>query len=282
MANIIDRAEIKLSPTQLKIIERGWDFKATDSSIVEKIIYTSDGYKVTGYIAYPKNFFNKKFPIIIWNRGGYKDRGFIDEFNAMGILGQIASWGYVVIASMYRGYPADEGVDEFGGDEVNDILNLFSIAAQFPFANTTSFGIEGWSRGGMMTYIILKKNIIGIIPKCVVLISAISNLSESLTFSPSIKKFINAGNYKITEEELKLRSANFWIEDLPIESNYLLIHGGADNVVHANQTLETAKLFFERKFNYRLMILEQGDHFLKKFRKEVDVARKNWFDKWLN
>ena len=37
----------------------------------------------------------------------------------------------------------------------------------------------------------------------------------------------------------------------------------------------------EMDYQYRLVILEGGDHFLKNHRKEVDMQRRLWFDKYL-
>ena len=68
-----------------------------------------------------------------------------------------------------------EGKDEIGGNDVNDILNIISLADEFDFADKTKWGIEGWSRGGMMTYLTLLKN-----PnfRCAVLVGAISDLKS--------------------------------------------------------------------------------------------------------
>ena len=37
----------------------------------------------------------------------------------------------------------------------------------------------------------------------------------------------------------------------------------------------------ELKIYHKLTILENGDHYLKKQKKEVDSLRKMWFDKYL-
>ena len=41
---------------------------------------------------------------------------------------------------------------------MNDVLNLIPLAEEFDFADKDKWGIEGWSRGGMMTYLALTKN----------------------------------------------------------------------------------------------------------------------------
>ncbi len=68
--------------------------------------------------------------MIIWNSGGNRKEGLIDDFLAQGIYGEIASWGYVVLASQYR----EE--DEFGGKDVNDVLNLVPIADGISFCDS--------------------------------------------------------------------------------------------------------------------------------------------------
>jgi len=108
---IILRKEIKLSSVQEKMIVSGWGEETLANSVVEKMTYFSDGLKVNGYLAYPKDQ-SQKYPCVIWCRGGIGNAGAIDEFNARGIFGQIASWGYVVLASQYRGNAGSEGKDE--------------------------------------------------------------------------------------------------------------------------------------------------------------------------
>ena len=126
-SNIIERHGIHLSETHSKMIISGWGKEAYENSIVERITYLSEGLKVKGYIAYPKDT-TKKYPCIIWCRGGIGNNGAIDTFTARGIFGQLASWGYCVFASQYRGNAGGEGYDEVGGNDVNDILNLIPLA----------------------------------------------------------------------------------------------------------------------------------------------------------
>jgi dipeptidyl aminopeptidase/acylaminoacyl peptidase len=279
-SNIIEREAIKLNSSQLKMIESGWGKEVVENSVVEKIVYLSDGIKVKGYIAYPLETLTKKFPCLIWNRGGIKDKGFIDEFNAKGILGQIASRGYVVFASMYRGSIKDEGEDEFGGNDLRDIENLIHLADEFEFTDTSCWGIEGWSRGGLMSYLLLTKEKFF---KCAVLIGAISNLEETVKVNSSINESLRKIlKHKDFNEEIKQRSVINFTERLSSETNYLIIHGGSDTVIPPQQSLRIAEKLSELGINYRLIILEQGDHFLKSHRKEVDDIKREWYRKYLS
>ena len=278
-SNIIHKEQITLNETQTKMAVSGWGKEAVDNSVVEKITYMSDGLKVKGYLAYPLEIpAGKKIPLIIWNRGGYGDKGAIDRFTARGIFGQIASWGYAVLASQYRGNDGGEGEDNLGGDEVNDIMNLFPLAEGTGFIDLSNAAVEGWSRGGMMTFILLKGNSDF---KCAVLSGAISNLKTLADSGAKAKEFYkqNIGEVKF-EAELKKRSAIRFTDKLP-DIPYLLMHGGADNTVPVQQSIELARKFSEEGKSYRLVIFEGGDHFLKSHRKEVDQLRKYWFDKYL-
>ncbi len=274
---ILERKKIILSPQQDKMIISGWGKDVLEKTIVEKITYLSDGLKVKGYIARPIEE-TKKYPCIIWNRGGSRDDGAIDTFTARGMYGQIASWDYVVFASQYRGNAGSEGKEQLGGEDVNDIINLIPLADEITSANKNVWGIEGWSRGGMMTYLTLLKN-----PnfKCAILSGAISNFKKYIEANSEKKKLFNelieGNNF---DQELEKRTVINFADKLP-QIPYLIMHGGSDKTVSPLQSIEMAKKMYELKITHRLTIFEDGDHFLKNHRKEVDQLRKFWFDKYL-
>ncbi len=278
---IINREEISLNGSQIKMVISGWGKEAYENSKVEKITYISDGLKIKGYLAYPLINENNKFPCIIWNRGGFREKGAIDKFTARGIFGQLAGWGYVVFASQYRGNAGGEGTEYFGGDDINDILNLIASAEEIPYADHSKWGIEGWSRGGMMSLLTLLKNSnFNTKVKCAVLSGAISDLKSYLEADPERKL-----NYqKLFGEKFNLEINKRTIIDktdkLP-RIPYLIMHGGIDDTVSPLQSLNLSKRFFESGILHRLVIFENGGHFLKNYRLEVEQLRKKWFDKYL-
>jgi len=273
---IIERNEIPLTLQQEKMLVSGWGKEAIENANVEKIVYLSDGLRIEGYLAYPKEK-KEKFPCIIWNRGGAGAKGLIDSFAARGMFGQLASWGYVVFASMYRG--SLEGEDEVGGRDVHDVLALLSVADEIPFADTTKWGIEGWSRGGLMTYLILQQTTIF---KCAVFVGAISDVRMKAKNTPAMTElFKHHFAEEIFDTEMFTRCAVEHTEKLAKETNYLLIHGGGDDIISPLQSIEMAKKLAEKEINYRLVILEQGTHYLRNHRKEVTALRKHWYEKYL-
>jgi len=282
MQKIINREIIELIEQQKKMIISGWGKDTFDKSVVEKITYASDGLKVTGYIAYPKDD-SKKYPCIIWCRGGIGNAGAIDKFTACGIYGQIASWGYCVFASQYRGNDGGEGHDDFGGDDLNDVLNLIPLADEIPQANKDVWGIEGWSRGGMMTYLTLTKTNIF---KAAIILGGIANLRCNSDESKFMRRLYEHTLGKYEEEEFKSRCETRSIVNFPEKFSkttpMLIIHGNSDNRVLPHDSLDLSYKLLDLKIPYRLVMLEGGDHFLKSHRKEVDEIRKNWFEKYLN
>jgi len=280
-SKIYDRKVINLSSIQKKMIASGWGKDVIDKTTTEKITYLSDGLKVKGYIAYPVEQ-SRKYPCIIWCRGGIGNAGSIDEFNAIGLFGQLASWGYVVFAPQYRGNAGGEGKDEFGGSDLNDILNLIPLAKEIEFADSENWAIEGWSRGGMMTYLTLTKSNIF---KTAIISGGIANIRCNAEESKFMRRLYETALDKKNKEEFRKicesRSIINFPEKLSKNTSILLLHGNADDRVLPHDSLDLAYKLLELKIPFRLVMFEGGDHFLKSHRKEVDTIRKEWLEKYL-
>lgn len=274
---ILNQKIIELSNIQQKMLKSGWGNSSRENSNVEQMSYVSDGLKVNGYLAYPKDI-SKKYPCIIWCRGGLGNAGALDDFYAQGILGQLASWGYVVLESQYRGNVGGEGKDDFGGDDLNDVLNLIPLADELEFANTELWGIEGWSRGGMMTYLTLTQNHNF---KVAITTGGISNLECTLDESNFMKKLFNVNHANFDESYCYQRSILNSVDKYSKQTPTLLIHGTNDDRVPAHHSLDLSYKFLEYGIEHKLVLLENGDHFLREHKKEVDELRKNWLQKYL-
>src|SRR5688500_10771616 len=154
---LVEQTEYKLadtSITKIRAINGGID-TVLKKVITYGITYQSDGLKVKGYLVMPKA--KGIYPCIIYNRGGNRDGGALTDGQTGRIMAEVASWGYIVVGSQYRGNMGGEGKEEFGGSDVNDVLNLIPLLANFQQADTSRIGMYGWSRGGMMTYLALTK-----------------------------------------------------------------------------------------------------------------------------
>ncbi len=127
----------------------------SETTETHRLTYLSEGLEVVGYMVKPKEV-EKELPLLIYNRGGNQEYGKIDEKTLSSYLSYWANKGYIVLASQYRGNDGGEGKEEFGGSDVNDVLNLARVAEEIPNVDQDSTVMLGKSRGGMMTYLAIK------------------------------------------------------------------------------------------------------------------------------
>jgi dipeptidyl aminopeptidase/acylaminoacyl peptidase len=189
----------------------------------------------------------------------------------------LASQGYVLIASQYRGNSGGEGREEFGGKDVDDVLNLIPLAKSLPFADPSRIGMLGFSRGGMMTYLAIKEG------APIKAAAVVGGLSDLLQFFEGKGK--DRMKHVIRElvgpdiEEYRKRSANDWPERINVP--VLILHGEADRVVDVSQ----AKKFGERMKAlgkpHELVIFPDGNHGLNNLRSQRDRIILKWFAKYL-
>jgi dipeptidyl aminopeptidase/acylaminoacyl peptidase len=251
-----------------------------DSNEVYAITYSSDGLKVKGYLVMPTG--EGPFPCLIVNRGGNRDFGAISDIVAILWLGQMADWGYIVIASQYRGVAGGEGMEEFGGADVDDVLNLIPILDSIPRADASRIGMWGASRGGLMTYLALARTDR---IRAAVVSAGISDSYDTVKRRPGMETGVYAElvpDWKAKRDSaLTARSPVRWVDQLPKETVLLLIHGSADWRVHPSQTLNMADSLLEYEHPYRLVIFEGADHGLTEFRGEESRLSRDFLDHYV-
>ncbi len=268
-------------------VNNEWELKTKYSYLntvtLEEIFYESDGLKVKAYLVTPKKPVKGGSPSIIYNRGGNREFGSLNEYKMVFIIARVASWGYNVVASQYRGVDGGEGIEEFGGKDVNDVINLIPLIENLPNTDASKIGMYGWSRGGMMTYLTLMKTDR---IKAAVVGGALSDLQMmddsrdgemgEYVFSELIPKYDTD-----KENVIRQRSAVYNAHKLCKTTPILLLHGTADWRVVPEQSLNMALAMQKQKVPYRLIMYEGGDHGLNEFDSEVDEVTKAWFDKYL-
>lgn len=243
-----------------------------------RIVYLSDGLKVIGFMAAPKQ--KGKFPCIIANRGGRWDFSLWKPFSLAYYLGRMASWGYVVVASQYRGsIDGGEGKDEYGGKDINDVFNLIPVLASIPAADTSRVGIYGESRGGMMTYLALKQSCTF---KAAVVVAGVADAFDVIKKRPEIEDVTYRNlipNYSQNKDEaLTQRSALLWPEKLCITTPLLIMHGSADTRVDAAQSMTLVRKLYEHKHPVRFILFEGAEHLLTEVESEMLSQCKKHFD----
>ncbi len=239
-----------------------------------RIKYLSDGLQVAGFLVKPKTI-NGKAPVVIFNRGGNEEFGRI-TLGAILELSRFAEAGFVALASEYRGIAGSEGKDEFGGEDVHDVLNLVPLAESLGYADTKNLFIYGVSRGGMMTYLALKH---GLPARAAAVVGGLADLEDEAKSRPEMEEYVYRRlmpDYdKRRQEHLEARSALRWVEKL--NTPLLIQHGGADWRVQPNQSLKLAARLQELKRPHELVIYPEDDHPLTRNQPESRQRVINWF-----
>ncbi|WP_299011594.1 prolyl oligopeptidase family serine peptidase [uncultured Tenacibaculum sp.] len=238
------------------------------------ITYESDGLKVKGIVIEPKK--QGKYPVVIFNRGGNRNFNQLTVATMIMYTSKLAEQGYVIIGSNYR------EKDEFGGTEINDVLNLTETVKEIKKADSNSIGMFGWSRGGMMTYLALQKSdkiktaIVGNGP---------TDLFEIIYDRPEMEaKVISecVPNYwKNKDDELKKRSVIYWSDELSKSSSLLILCGTKDKRVNSKQADKIAQKLSEINYKFELKKYET-DHFFTEYKSELNNLVIDWFNKRLN
>lgn len=279
---LLDEAPIALDAATLERLAERDPAAHTRLARVElaKIAYASGGLRVTGMLARPKR--SGRFPSVIYNRGGYGSSGVISARQAATQLAAIADRGYLVVASQYRGNAGSEGMDEFGGGDLADVLNLMPLIDDMAAADPGRIGMWGWSRGGLMTYLALARTER---LRAAIAISAVADLADYLARRPEMEQRIFAKllppEGADREAAMIARSPIRWPEKLCKTTPLLVLHGSADWRVHPGQALAMAAALYKAKHPLRFVLFEGADHGLAEFATENLRICNDWLDRYL-
>ncbi len=240
-----------------------------------KIEYLSDGLKVIGFVSKPREI-DSKLPVILFNRGGCLEFGKVTEED-LKYLSLLASKGYVILASQYRGNDGGEGHEEFGGKDVNDVLNLIPLAKSLPFVDPGKMVMLGYSRGGMMTYLAMKE---GAPIKAAAIVSGISDLFQvyQKRGQNKILQYMIGRLVGIDTEEYRKRSACFWPERITVP--LLILHGEDDPIVDVGQAKKMREKMHQLEKICELIVFPKSGHGLNTLRNQRDRKIMEWFEKY--
>jgi len=121
---------------------------------LERVVYESDGLPVVAYTYAPRERGERRYPTIVFNRGGYIQGEIAHQLLPM--FHRLALRGFAVVAPLYRGSAGAPGNDEMGGADLRDLMNVVPLAKNLGFVNIQKLYLYGESRGGMMTFLAIK------------------------------------------------------------------------------------------------------------------------------
>lgn len=279
---ITDRLIVTANAFQKSMIEKLYDKSIYENTVVENITYLSDGLHVKGYVASPKEPGN--YPVLLWNRGGYKDSGAIEELTSFLILASTAVWGYVVVATQYRGNMGGDAEEDWGGKDVDDALAMLQVAEELPQADMSRVAIEGASRGGMTTYRALAKEHRF---KCAMIHAGIADIfaleKEDERFAKLVDKITTDFSPEERTAKLSSLSGVYIADKFNKECPILLMHGTNDIAVSISHSEAMAKELTRLEHPHEFKIIENGGHISLKdgSYKAIDIHRKAWLAKYL-
>ncbi len=271
---ITDRKAMEI-PEQLS----GDEFSYTQDLSIEEITYISDKLKVKGFLISPKK--QGIYPCIIYNRGGNRDFGAITAEKVVRFLALLSSWGYIVAASQYRGNLGGEGQEQFGGDDINDVMNLIPLLEDCPEADHERIGMLGGSRGGMMTYmaLTLTDRIRAAAIRCGV--TDLISWTDDRKDMDEVYSDLIPGFDPDDRSTLMSRSPVYWAEKMCRSTPILIMHGTSDWRVNPLSSIKMAEKLLQLKHPFRLVMLEGSDHSLSEHIGERNRLLKEWFDRFV-
>jgi dipeptidyl aminopeptidase/acylaminoacyl peptidase len=251
-----------------------------EQQTIERITYQSDDEIVTGVFVHPTDITQGSHPLMIFNRGGSGHSGILVLPVILRYMLPFAEKGFLAFGSNYRGNDGGTGEEEFGGSDVNDILNLIDIAKQHPGWDGKNIFMLGGSRGGTMTYLCLKQ---GAPITAAATFGAPTDMWAAGRESPEMETRIFAKAFKNfegnREEEYEKRSALRWAEkltDVPL----LIMHGDADETIQYSHTVNLSKKLAPLHSNFKTVIYPGGNHSLSTHMAAFIEETINWFERF--
>lgn len=181
-----------------------------------KLTYLSDGFTVLGYFAAPKDYLDRAapYPVLIYNRGGHSDFGAVPARLPASIAVEFQA---IVVASQYRETHEGTGKDEFGGDDVHDVIKLLDFLDRCAFADHNRMVMMGESRGSIMSFEILRMDDR---VKAAVVTGSVPDLAAIYDFhEPTIQGVLRyrvGGSPDEVPLEYEKRSASFWADEIDV------------------------------------------------------------------
>lgn len=277
---LIDSRPVALPEMTLSMARRSMraeDFARYSAVQMHELTYWSEGLKIKAYLGLPPSEAQEtQFPALVFNAGGTGERGALSAVTAAATVGLYASWGYVVVASQYRGRGGSEGTEEWGAGDVDDAMNALLLLQSFGYVDTERIGLIGGSRGGMMALQMLTRTDIF---KAAITFGApteFTELAEDSYILTTAKHFLP--NHADIRSELAKRSVTQYTDKLCKTTPLLVLHGSGDRRVEPEHAYKLGLALQKTLHPYKLIIYDNADHVLAGRRDESNAEMRSWVD----
>lgn len=242
--------------------------------------YASGGVPVEGFLLLPPSAGAAQAPAILYNRGGTGDFGRIDHL-LLAEMRLLAAEGFVVAATNTRYVGPLAHRDEWGGADLDDVLNLVPLLRARADVDGCNLFMLGLSRGGLMTYLALKRDA----PiEAAAVIAGPTDLTRFIVDRPEFllgwegydgwaKVWADFGEHG--REILEARSPVFWPE--LIRKPVLILHSRTDPKVPVEAATGLAAKLQAAGREYELLIYGHDGHSLPLHRADRNRRIVEWF-----
>jgi len=229
----------------------------TNDTVIYEIVYTVDGFTVTGYLSAPSDYLTNNYPILIYNRGGNGNYG---ANTAVGVGKYAYFFQYIVVATQYRETGIGTGRDRFGGEDVNDVMFLVNMTQSMAFGNRDKVYMLGESRGGMETCLAICQDTNSVI-KAAVSVSGVYDLENLYSFRTDMQDVLEnriGGSPEDVPDEYEKRSAVTFADQINIP--ILIIHSTRDQRTPYSDAKKFAELLDQYDKSYEFITRRDNVH----------------------
>lgn len=221
---------------------------------------TSEGVELNGYMIKPAGFdSSKKYPVLMTQYSGPNSQSVSDSWGrGVGWNEYLAQEGFLVVCVDPRGTAA-RGEEfrkmtymQLGKYESDDQVEAARYLTTLPYVDAGNIAIFGWSYGGFMTLLTMEKG--GNLFKAGIAVAPVTSwrfydtvYTERYMRTPQV----NAEGY---DENSPLSHAG------DIKGRLLIIHGSADDNVHAQNTYEMTEKMVQAGVQFDMAIYTNRDH----------------------
>ena len=244
-----------------------------DLDVFDASYLSSDGTLIKGFVIRPTDTL-KKYPVILFNRGGNGAYGMVTEQYIVNFLSRIAAKGFIVAGSQLRGSEGSQGIDEFGGKSIGDVRTFLDLVKALPYADSSRIAQIGWSRGAITNFLLLKE---------------MPNINPTITIGGQSN--ILDTNRKIMFEVYRNRvpgyaadsvaashaiSPLYQLDSINKHSRLLFVHGTADEKVSVSHGRTMHRAALEKGLLSELWEYEGGDHSLRRYFHALAARISEW------
>jgi dipeptidyl-peptidase-4 len=222
---------------------------------------TMDKIELNGYMIKPRDFDeSKEYPVFMYLYGGPNSQKAIDQWQGQNYwwFQMLADQGYIIACVDNRGTGARG--EEFrkmtykrlGHFETIDQINAAKYLGDLDYVDKNRIGIFGWSYGAYMSSLCLLKG--NDVFKMAIAVAPVTNWRWYDT--------IYTERFMQTEKE----NPSGYRENSPVyfanqlKGKYLLVHGGADDNVHVQNSMEMSSALIAANKQFDFYIYPNNNH----------------------